>query len=566
MIPQTFIQDLLNRVDIVDVISRDLKLKKAGHDYVACCPFHDEKTPSFTVSQTKQFYHCFGCGAHGTAISFLIEHENLSFREAVETLANQTGMQLPAEAKLVKQPEQSVQLLEVIKEAASFYKQQLKQSQAAISYLKSRGVTGESAARFGLGFAPAGWQNLSAVLPDYQNPTLVQAGLVIENEGKRYDRFRNRIMFPILNHRGQVIAFGGRAFGDEEPKYLNSPESALFEKGRELYGLFQARRARSGRSALIVVEGYMDVLMLAQHGVVNVVATLGTATTPHHVQKLLRESDELVFCFDGDAAGKRAAWRALEIVLAQIADGKQAAFLFLPPGHDPDSYIRQFGRDRFEQLMREALPMSDFLIRELASRVNLQSDEGKTALLHSAKPLVQSVKAPVYGLMLRNRLADMAGLTRAELDAYYRIKPLAKPITRRETKRKPPSLQRRLLGCILAKPELAAKIESFDVSGEEAETLRVLLEFLHSRPQVTSTAGIIHRFSGSPHEPLLHQIELETLEQWNEDFDLDREFAAVVAKLGAVHRRREIDALLNKAHWSPEDKASYRRLIPVGKG
>ncbi|MGH8771279.1 MAG: DNA primase, partial [Burkholderiales bacterium] len=454
MIPQTFIQDLLNRVDIVDVVSRNLKLKKAGQDYTACCPFHNEKTPSFTVSPSKQFYHCFGCGAHGTAISFLMEHENLSFRESVEMLANQAGMRLPSEAAPAKK--QSIELLEIMNKAAEFYRRQLKQSQAAVSYLKSRGVTGDAAARFGLGFAPSAWQNLSVIFPDYQHPSLKEAGLVIENENKRYDRFRNRVMFPILNQRGAVIAFGGRVLADEEPKYLNSPESPLFEKGRELYGLFQARRARV-KSALVVVEGYMDVLMLAQHGIENVVATLGTATTPHHVEKLLRQTDELIFCFDGDAAGKRAAWRALEVALPQITDGKQVGFLFLPVGHDPDSFVRQFGRDRFESEMREALPLSEFLIRDLSSRVNLQSDEGRTALVHSAKPFIQSVKAPVYNRIVRERVAELAGLSRRELDADYQIKLRSKSGAVGDLPREIISLRRRLLRkllkCLLAKPQ-----------------------------------------------------------------------------------------------------------------
>jgi DNA primase len=564
LIPQAFIQDLLNRVDIVEVVSRDLKLKKTGQDYTACCPFHNEKTPSFTVSPSKQFYHCFGCGAHGTAISFLMEHGNLSFRESVETLANQAGMKLPPEALPAKRPEQSAQLLDIMAKAAEFYRKQLKQSQAAISYLKSRGVTGETAAHFGLGFAPAGWQNLTAIFADYQQPALLQSGLVIESEGRRYDRFRNRIMFPILNHRGGVIAFGGRVLGDEEPKYLNSPESPLFEKGRELYGLFQARRSQRGNGALLVVEGYMDVLMLAQHGIENVVATLGTTTTPHHVQKLLRQTDELIFCFDGDEAGKRAAWRALEVALPHITDGKQVAFLFLPAQHDPDSFVREFGRDKFEQQKREALPLSEFLVRELCSRVNLQSDEGRAALLHSAKPLIQSVKAPVYGLMLRKRLAEIAGLSRMELDAYYRIKPLAKLSAQRESKRKPPSLQRRLLQCLLAKPELAAQVDDGFFSGEDAEVLRALLEFLRVCPQVSSTAGIIHHFSQSPHQPLLREIELEMAEHWNEDFNVDSEFAGVMMKFQAVELERKKKALLEKTEggsWSSEDQAAWRQLF-----
>ncbi len=568
VIPQTFIQDLLNRVDIVDVVSRNLKLKKAGQDYTACCPFHNEKTPSFTVSPSKQFYHCFGCGAHGTAISFLMEHENLSFRESVEMLANQAGMRLPSEAAPAKK--QSIELLEIMNKAAEFYRRQLKQSQAAVSYLKSRGVTGDAAARFGLGFAPSAWQNLSVIFPDYQHPSLKEAGLVIENENKRYDRFRNRVMFPILNQRGAVIAFGGRVLADEEPKYLNSPESPLFEKGRELYGLFQARRARV-KSALVVVEGYMDVLMLAQHGIENVVATLGTATTPHHVEKLLRQTDELIFCFDGDAAGKRAAWRALEVALPQITDGKQVGFLFLPVGHDPDSFVRQFGRDRFESEMREALPLSEFLIRDLSSRVNLQSDEGRTALVHSAKPFIQSVKAPVYNRIVRERVAELAGLSRRELDADYQIKLRSKSGAVGDLPREIISLRRRLLRkllkCLLAKPQLAIGLDSSLLRSPdcEADALLALLEFLRVCPQVKTTAEIVQNFSMSSHEPVLQELQVEMSEQLNEDFDVEQEFNAALAKLKEMQRRQEIEALRKKPEWSAEDKASYRRLVPVGK-
>jgi DNA primase len=561
LIPQAFIEDLLSRVDIVDVVARGVKLKKAGADYVACCPFHSEKTPSFTVSPGKQFYHCFGCGKHGNAISFLIEHEGMEFRESVEMLANQAGIKLPAEAERTRRPESAVQLSEVLAQAARFYRMQLRGSNKAISYLKSRGVTGEAAAHFGLGYAPDGWQNLTTAFADYHHPALLQAGLVVD-EGRRYDRFRDRIIFPILNHRGQVIGFGGRAIGGGEPKYLNSPESPLFEKGRELYGLFHARRAQRGKPQLIVVEGYMDVLMLAQHGIENVVATLGTATTPHHVDKLLRQADELIFCFDGDDAGKRAAWRALEIALSRVADGKQIAFSFLPPQHDPDSFVREFGREEFAARMKEALPLSEFLVRELGQRFNLTSGEGRTAFLHAAKPLIQSVKAPVYSLMLRNRIAEVAGIARVELDSYYRIKPLARARPARELKRKPPSLERRLLQCLLANPALASQVPVQTFTGEEGGFVLALLEFLRARPQVNAIAGIMHHFFDSEHGRLLREIELEIAEQWSEEFDVDREFAAVFSKLQARERRRQIELLLakSKTGWSAEDKAVYRRL------
>ncbi len=347
MIPQSFIQDLLNRVDIVDVVESYVPLKRAGTNYAARCPFHSEKSPSFTVSQTKQFYHCFGCGAHGTAISFLMEHQGMGFVDAVKDLAGRVGMVVPeqtADPQRKEKIEAAEDLTEIMLKAAQFYKAQLKTSDKAVAYLKNRGLTGEIAARYGLGYAPDGWQNLEAVFPEYQSKSLTEAGLVIASEeGRRYDRFRDRIMFPIHNQRGAIIGFGGRVIDQGEPKYLNSPETPLFEKGRELYGLFQARSAIREAERVVVVEGYMDVVALGQYDIGYAVATLGTATTPWQVQKLLRQTDNVIYCFDGDAAGRRAAWRALENSLAQLQDGKQVRFLFLPPEDDPDSFVRAHG-------------------------------------------------------------------------------------------------------------------------------------------------------------------------------------------------------------------------------
>ena len=365
MIEQSFIQELLDRIDIVDVVARHLQLKKAGANFTACCPFHNEKTPSFTVNSSKQFYHCFGCGRHGNAISFLMEHSGASFVEAVESLATHAGMQIPDQVsiypkipdpgrvpsdkvKIDKEVEATsplVGLYERMEQAAKFYRGQLKQSDQAIAYLKERGISGRTALRFGIGYAPPGWQNLSGIFTDYpaddSSHPLVQAGLVVAHDGKKnYDRFRHRIMFPILDRKKKIVGFGGRALDGGEPKYLNSPETSLFVKGRELYNLASASPAIRKSARVIVVEGYMDVVMLVQSGVENVVATLGTATTAMHIQNLLRHTDEVVFCFDGDAAGTKAAWRALETSLPQLKDGKDIKFLFLPDKEDPDSYIR----------------------------------------------------------------------------------------------------------------------------------------------------------------------------------------------------------------------------------
>src|SRR5258705_4037029 len=407
MIPNDFIQSLLSRVDIVDVIDRYVPLKKAGANYSACCPFHTEKTPSFTVSPSKQFYHCFGCGAHGTAIGFLIEYGGRTFPDAVEELARDAGLEVPR----IERPgeserrEQADDLTAMTLAAAKFYRAALKDAPRAIDYLKERGLTGAIAARFGMGYAPDAWQPLAAAFDRYENPSLETAGLVITGEGgKRYDRFRDRIMFPIHDSRGQVIGFGGRVLGDGEPKYLNSPETPLFSKGRELYGLFLARGAIRDAGTVVVVEGYMDVVALAQHGVEYAVATLGTATTPTHVQKLFRQSDRVGFCFDGDSAGRKAAWRALENALPVLADGKNAAFLFLPDGEDPDDFIRKRGKAAFEALLERALPASEFLLAELSAQHPPTTVEGRAALVTAARPYLAQISAPVLAVLLRRHL------------------------------------------------------------------------------------------------------------------------------------------------------------------
>src|SRR4051794_10431365 len=387
MIPREFIQSLLGRVDIVDVVDRYVKLRKAGANLQACCPFHNEKTPSFTVSPSKQFYHCFGCGAHGNAVGFLMEYSGLAYPEAIRALAETVGMEVPeTRAPIDRAKATQAQTLALrMMEALSYYRAELKKSREAIDYLKGRGVSGEIAARYGLGYAPDGWQNLAAVFTDYATAELRDTGLVIDSEpdesqgkkSRRYDRFRHRVMFPILDGRGNVIGFGGRVIGAGEPKYLNSPETPLFEKGRELYGLYQARRTIRDANRVIVVEGYMDVVALAQHGVENAVATLGTATTPVHVGKLVKLADNVVFCFDGDAAGRKAAWRALDVSLPVLTDGKLVSFLFLPPEDDPDTFVRREGKAAFETAVDGAKPLSQFLFSELTSHVDMGTDEGR---------------------------------------------------------------------------------------------------------------------------------------------------------------------------------------------
>lgn len=566
MIPKSFIQDLLNRLDIVDVIERYVPLKKAGANYVACCPFHNEKSPSFTVSQSKQFYHCFGCGAHGTAIGFTMEHAGLSFVDAVEELARGIGVTVPRETSTQVQHKAAPDLYEVMQSATRYYRDQLKQSPRAIEYLKRRGLSGEIAAKFGIGYAPDGWQNLGSVFLNYQDANLLETGLVIENdEGKRYDRFRDRIMFPIVNVRGQVIGFGGRVLDKGEPKYLNSPETPLFEKGRELYGLYQAQKSIRAEKMALVVEGYMDVVALAQLGVEYAVATLGTATTPIHIQKLLRLTEQVVFCFDGDSAGRRAAWRALENALPHLQDGKQLRFLFLPTEHDPDSYIREHGKEAFEHLLgEEALPLSGYLLRELSAQVDLKTQEGRSALLERAKPLLTAIAAPTTALLLRKEIAALAGITQAELEGLYAIKPVGVP-ARRVPQKAPrnafPAL-RALLRCLLAKPELARELsDDWSMEGNEAETVAALVEYLREQDFVASTASIIQQFQGTLHEAVLASAQADIM-SWSAEFDVAAEFHDMLAKQRIEQCKQQLQALDAKGMkgLDEQERALYLEL------
>ena len=423
MIPDSFIQDLLARVDVADVVGRYVQLKKGGVNLLGLCPFHNEKSPSFTVSPTKQFYHCFGCGAHGSALTFLMEHTGASFPEAVRTLASAVGITVPEENRSPRQQAESARRREevsqhtkVLQAAQAHYVELLRESTAAIRYLKERGLTGEIARDFGLGWSGADRQGLAKVFPRYDDSVLVESGLVIESEdGRRYDRFRERIMFPIRNDKGELFGFGGRVIGKGDPKYLNSPETPLFSKGNELYGLYEARTAIRAEGCVIVVEGYMDVVGLAQLGVANAVATLGTATTPQHIQKLLRSSDRIVFSFDGDRAGKRAAWRALQACLPLLRDDISIRFLFLPSEHDPDSYIRQFGAAAFRACLAESDALSTFYLNELSSRHNISEVEGRSALVHEARPLLALIPSITLKIQLQNELARLVQLTPEEL-------------------------------------------------------------------------------------------------------------------------------------------------------
>ena len=431
-IPQTFIQELLSRVEVVDVVGRYVALKKGGANLMGLCPFHGEKSPSFTVSPSKQFYHCFGCGKNGNAISFLMEHVGMNFVEAVKDLAQQCGMQMPEDdlspqdrAQAAEQRQKQTTLNDVLDKAAESYRKQLKNSPAAVAYLKGRGLSGEIARSYGLGYAPEGWRSLASVFPNYDDPLLVESGLVIlhaeqdQTGEKRYDRFRDRVMFPIRNVKGECIGFGGRVMGEGTPKYLNSPETPVFSKGRELYGLFEARTALREQGFVLVTEGYMDVVALAQLGFPNAVATLGTACTADHVQKLFRFTDSVVFSFDGDAAGRRAARKALDGALAYASDVRSVKFLFLPAEHDPDSYIREFGRDAFARCISESVPLSRFLIDAAREGCDLHSAEGRAHLASNAKPLWIQLPDGALRLQLLAEIADLVQLSSRELSDLW---------------------------------------------------------------------------------------------------------------------------------------------------
>jgi DNA primase len=580
VIPQSFISDLLNRVDIVDVVGRYVQLKKGGANYQGLCPFHNEKSPSFTVSPTKQFYHCFGCGAHGTAIGFLIEYSGMGFVDAVKDLAQNVGMVVPEQddkippAQRAAQQQQSMALSDAMSKACDFYRAELRKAPNAIAYLKGRGLTGEVAAKFGLGYAPNGWDGLKAVFPDYEAPALVEAGLIIQQvdedgrKTKRYDRFRERVMFPIRNTKGQVIAFGGRIMEHGEPKYLNSPETPLFSKGSELYGLFEARQAIRDAGYVLVTEGYMDVVALAQMGFPQAVATLGTACTTTHVQKLLRQTDNVIFSFDGDKAGRRAARRALEACLPHVSDDKTIKFLFLPSEHDPDSYIREYGAPAFEKQVQEAMPLSQFLLREAQGEHDLSSPEGRARVQFDAKPMLQAMPPTALRLQIVRGLATMTQSTPGEVEALFELaKPVAAarvapPKSRRE---QPVGLELKLIRVLICHPALSLMLDSdaqaaFNQFGAEAaERLVQLTQLAQSLGEQGSFAVLAQQLKeqGAEYDTIIGEIaaapepEIEAERMW---------LSATVRQLKGDALKRELDQLFTAGLSSEEIGVRYREI------
>lgn len=577
MIPEVFIQELLHRIDVVDLIDGYVPLKKAGANFAACCPFHSEKSPSFTVSPSKQFYHCFGCGAHGTAIGFLMEYAGIGFVDAVKELAVRVGLHVPDEQAGATPHALHVPMLtEIMAQAATFYSRQLKRSEKAIAYLKERGLSGEIARRFGIGYAPEGSQSLTNVFSDYANPDLQLAGLVVKSDsGRLYDRFRDRVMFPIINQKGETIAFGGRVIGSGEPKYLNSPETPLFEKGQEVFGLPQARAAIRQSDRVVVVEGYMDVVALAQHGISNVVATLGTATTATHVQKLMRQAGRLVFCFDGDAAGRKAAWRALENCLEVLPEQKTVGFVFLPEKDDPDSFVRQQGQDSFLRMTVDATPLSDFLLRELVRNCDLTAAEGRAKLIADARPLLGRLQSISLKLQMIKQLAQVTGFSQAEVEKLCKLRPLAGPAPARIPRPAPLSIPRRLLPLLLQKPQLASRLplDLLPVDSVEGQALRQLSEaIMASGDRALAYPGLLEKLRGDACERVLCAAAAELMQQPFAEEEIDAEFDGAVRQLRDSEFKRVLERLQEKAQrvgvsgLSNEEKQQYLSAIRARGG
>jgi DNA primase len=634
LIPQSFIDDLLNRTDIVDVVSSRVQLKKAGKNYTACCPFHKEKTPSFSVSPDKQFYYCFGCGAGGNALGFIMDHDNLDFPQAVEDLAKAAGMEVPREqgvkGQKPRQPTDSP-LYPLLAAAADFYRQALRSHparKAAVDYLKGRGLSGEIARDFGLGFAPPGWDNLYKHLSSdtLQQKVMIDAGLLIENTetGKRYDRFRDRVMFPIRDSRGRVIAFGGRVLGDDKPKYLNSPETPVFHKGQELYGLFEARKHNRNLDEIIVVEGYMDVIALAQQGLRNAVATLGTATSEEHLKRLFRVVPSVLFCFDGDQAGRNAAWRALEATLSSLQDGRRARFLFLPEGEDPDTLVRSEGTDAFKaRINQHAQPLADYFFEQLTREADPRSLEGKAHLATLAAPLIDRVPGANLRTLMRQRLSEITGLTGEAMNQLVQSAPSEAPPVydphvdydampdfadyqqpggyesqqewtpkkaggpnqkkwdkkpwdkkgRRQdfeprTPRVPTAVEppmQAALRTLLHHPELAEKVENASHFAAEdhaqAQLLVALIEARQKNPNLRSLQ-LIARWHGTEQGRLLRALAEK---EWLIEADnLEQQFFDTITRLSASQRERNLDQLISKERQtglSAEEKALLLKLL-----
>ena len=572
MIPESFIQELLNRIDVVNVIDKRITLKKAGANFIACCPFHQEKTPSFTVSPSKQFYHCFGCGQHGSAISFLIEYEGLTFIDAINELANSIGLKVPNDAppKLERNNE-LLNLEEAIKTASIFYQRQLRESPKAISYLKSRGLTGEIAKEFSIGYAPEGWQNLKSCFKKYENDILVKAGLVIKNEkGKYYDRFRHRIIFPIYNDKGKIIGFGGRVINPEDtPKYYNSPETPLFQKSYELYGLLASRKSIREKGYVLVVEGYMDVVGLSQKGIRNVVATLGTATTAFHIKKLLRYTEEIIFCFDGDNAGRSAAWRAMNNALVSVSDDMQLKFLFLPDGHDPDSFVRKNSSEEFNLLAKQATPLTEYIIKYLTINNDLATQEKKVKFLNEIEPILKQLSASKLSLLFRKRISELINLNLEEIDQVLKIKKTnLKRISSKLPNRLPMSSVRRFFLLLILRPDLIKQEDSeFFLSDNIDDKLVLAIIEMTNNEGEYNTAMIMHFLESRFDNELIKQIHTQ-IATFDDEMKIEEEIDALRLNIKKRHSSLSNKQKLNEATKKSLDSLSEEEkefLKNIGK-
>jgi len=561
LIPERFIDELLARVDIVDVVQQRVPLKRAGREWTACCPFHDERTPSFTVSPTKQFYHCFGCGAHGSAIKFLMDYDRLEFPDAVEELAQAVGVTVPHEGGPARPREDRTDLYALLDGAASFYQRALPESGPARAYCKKRGLDKDIIERFRIGWAPGGWDAVKRALgnTDEKVKMLEQAGMLSTGEGgKRYDRFRERLMFPIMDRRGRVIAFGGRILEGEGPKYLNSPETPLFHKGRELFALWQVRQANAKLERLIVVEGYMDVVSLHQAGVAQAVATLGTATTNEHAELLFRAAPDVFFCFDGDRAGRSAAWRALESVLPRMRDGRQAFFLFLPEGEDPDSLVRKEGKTGFEARLKQATPLSEYFYSFLSHDVNVATLDGRARLAEHAKPLLAKLPDGAFRDLMYAELEKRTGVQGGAANAAA-IVPRRTPQPAGSAPRR--TLVRSAIAMLLANPALAQEVTlpyAFaDLDKPGIPLLTELLDFLQERPGI-NTALLLEHFAGREESGALQK--LATTEFPGEPEALRAEFLDALRKLAEQTTQQRLDALIRKQSEGALDDSEKNEL------
>jgi DNA primase len=560
-IPREFIQLLLSRTELVDLVDGRVPLrKKSSNNYFACCPFHTEKSASFSVSQNKQFYYCFGCGAHGNAIDFLMQYDKMDFKEAIETLARSAGMEIPREARTFEKTVVSNDLYDLLEQASKFYQQQLKNSQHAIDYLKQRGLSVEIANEFGIGFAPAGWDIILQALGKTTKLTqqLFEAGMLIKkDEGGYYDRFRERIMFPIRDRRGRVIGFGGRVLDKSEPKYLNSPETPVFQKGHELYGLYHAREANRDLARVLIVEGYMDVIALFQHGVTYAVATLGTATTANHLQQLFRHTAEIIFCFDGDDAGRTAAWRALLVTLPLVHDDVSIRFMFLPDGEDPDTLIRKEGKESFENHAQNATPLSQFFFQSLATQVDLSNMDGRARYVTLATQHIDQLPDGIFRQMMLEELSKRS---------MYAGQ--SKPTTNKTTrpvmqKVRPPSALRLALTLLIQQPSLAQFIEQPlpELNLKGSDVLHEIIALAKEHPELT-TGGLLEFWR--EREQVKSLVKLAQASHMIPEQGIRDEFLGAMQQLCNLGHKQSIERLLAKANQTkltPEEKQQLDELI-----